>query len=166
VARSRRKNHLHWALYVKPLLTLLLPAYLLFIKPDLVANLVAQLDFLQKSPQVITIGLQSLMGIAVLMLIAAVYKQLTTLLWVTSKRLLFKSSWSAKPHEILHFQFEHLQVNTGILGKVFGYGSIKARGTRGRGIGGLKIQCSYVSSPKTFEKKLLMIIKSSVEKED
>jgi hypothetical protein len=63
-------------------------------------------------------------------------------------------------HEIPHAQFEHIEIKSGLLGTLFGFGAIKMRGTKGRGVGGLTIRASYIAAPKTFEKKLMQAIRS------
>ncbi len=150
----------HWFIYVKPLVTILVPLFLLLVQPDLLDTYGNQLTFLQDKLAYVRIGLWVIAGLGGWALLYALYTHLTTSVRITSKRVIGKSGGSSF-NEIPHAQFEHIEINSGVLGTVFGFGAIKLRGTRGRGVGGLKIRASYIASPKIFEKKLMQAIRSS-----
>jgi hypothetical protein len=139
---------------------ILISAYFGFVDFALLQTYLTPLDFLQDKLAYVKIGLQVMSGVGVWMLLYAVYKHLTTDVRITSKRVLAKTGFSSESNEISHVRFEHLEIKSGLLGKIFGFGAIKMRGTKGRGVGGLKIQVSHIASPKTFEKKLMQAIRS------
>jgi hypothetical protein len=150
----------HWFIYLNPLLVILISAYFGFVDVALLQTYLNLLDFLQDKLAYVKIGLQVMSGVGVWMLLYAVYKHLTTNVRITSKRVLAKTGFSSESNEISHIKFEHLEIKSGLLGKIFGFGAIKMRGTKGRGVGGLKIQASHIASPQTFEKKLMQAIRS------
>lgn len=150
----------HWFIYINPLLVILISAYFGFSNFTLLQTYLSPFEFFQDKLAYLKIGVQVMSGIGVWMLLYAVYTHLTTNVRITSKRVIAKLGRSSQLNEIPHNKFEHLEINAGLLGKIFGFGAIKMRGTRGRGVGGLKIQASHIAVPKIFEKKLMQAIRS------
>ena len=154
----------HWSVYLNPLLILFISVYLTSHQ-TLWEIYLSEFDFLQSRSTYVRMGLWTMMGIGILMLLHAMYIHLITQILITSRRTLAKLNlFSQRVIEISHAQFETIEVKQSPLGNLLGFGSIKMRGTKGRGIGGLKISIPCLSSPKEFEKKLLYSIKNYFEK--
>jgi len=154
---------IHWIGYLKALLVMGISAYLLWVDQTPLITLVDKLDFLTDKLQYINLGLQIFLGVAGLMLLQTLFQQFTTILTITSERIIAKFGLiSKKQVQMELIQFEHLEIKQGIFGKIFGFGFVKIRGKSGqseKGIGGLKIHVKNVASPKKFEKRLMRVIK-------
>lgn len=156
---------IHWSIYLNPLLVLFISIYLAFINPSFLEMYVSEFDFLHSKLAYFRMGLWVMTGIGIIMLLQAFYRHLITQVMITSKRTLAKFSlFTQEISEISHAQFENIEVKQSFLGNLLGFGSIKIRGTKGRGVGGLRISIHCLSSPTEFEKKLLRSIKSYFEK--
>jgi hypothetical protein len=110
----------------------------------------------------VTLGLQTVLGLGVFILLHTLFQQFTTTLMITSERIIARFGLiSIRQIEIKLAQFENLEIKQSLLGKILGFGTLKIRGTRGKGVGGIKINVSNVTSPKQFEKRLMRLIKQT-----
>jgi hypothetical protein len=135
--------------------------YLLLFDSEWLKKYLEGLGFLPNIMFFITLGLQIFLGLGVLILLQTSFQQFTITLMITSERTIARFGLFFKQQiEIWHTQFEHIEVKQSLLGKIFSFGTVKIRGSRGgKGIGGIKIQVSNVSSAKQFENRLKRIIK-------
>jgi hypothetical protein len=152
---------IHWFGYLKAFLMISIVAYFWF-DPTWLKMHINQLEFWDEDWWFINIGLQIFLGFGILILLQTLHKQLTTKLIITTERTIAKMGLMGKKRiNINHAQFEHIEIKPGMLGTIFRFGTIKMRGTKGRGVGGLEIRLSQVASPKQFEKRLMRVIKQS-----
>jgi hypothetical protein len=146
----------------KAILFISLPTYFLLTSPDFLKAYLSEVDFLQEQLQYMNITLLVLVGLGVFMLLHALWHQFTTTLMITSQQIVARFGLlSRKQIEMTHEQFERIKIKQGLLGYLFGFGTLKITGMKGKSVGGLKINISHVASPKQFEKRLMRIIKNS-----
>jgi len=73
-----------------------------------------------------------LLGIGILLLVAAYVQQRTTELVVTNRRVVVKRGWLARTvHEMRLSMVENVSVEQTLLGRVFDYGTFTVRGAGG-----------------------------------
>jgi hypothetical protein len=146
----------------KAILFISIPTYFLLTSPDFLKAYLSEVDFLQEQLQYMNITLLVLVGLGVFMLLHALWHQFTTTLMITSQQIVARFGLlSRKQIEMTHEQFERIKIKQGLLGYLFGFGTLKITGMKGKSVGGLKINISHVASPKQFEKRLMRIIKNS-----
>jgi hypothetical protein len=156
------QTSIHWFGYLKGLLIMGVATHFLFIDMGfLKAYDIYKADFLSGELPYTILGLYAVLGGGVLTLLQTLFQQFTTILIITSKRVVAKFGlFARKQIEMNLTQFEHIEIKQSILGKILGFGTLKVRGTKGRGVGGIKINFRNVTSPKQFEKKLIRTIKA------
>jgi hypothetical protein len=148
--------------YIMGLFFIGISIYFLLFKPTLLENYVNHVYFLQDKLSFVTVGLQTVLGLGVFILLRTLFQQFTTTLMITSERIIARFGLiSIRQIEIKLAQFENLEIKQSLLGKILGFGTLKIRGTRGKGVGGIKINVSNVTSPKQFEKRLMRLIKQT-----
>jgi uncharacterized membrane protein YdbT with pleckstrin-like domain len=148
--------------YIMGLFFIGISIYFLLFKPTLLENYVNHVYFLQDKLSFVTVGLQTVLGLGVFILLRTLFQQFTTTLMITSERIIARFGLiSIRQIEIKHAQFENLEIKQSLLGKILGFGTLKIRETRGKGVGEIKINVSNVTSPKQFEKRLMRIIKQT-----
>jgi len=149
--------------YIMGLFFIGISIYFLLFNPEGLKIYVDKVDFLQDKLSFVTLGLQTVLGLGVFILLHTLFQQFTTTLMITSERIIARFGLiSIRQIEIKHAQFENLEIKQSLLGKILGFGTLKIRGTRGKkGVGGIKIKVSNVTSPKQFEKRLMRIIKQT-----
>jgi curved DNA-binding protein CbpA len=159
------RGDIHWIGYLRGFLLISLPIYLLLFNKPLLTEILDHIPFLQDKREEVDIGLLMVLGWGVLMLPFTFFQQFTTTLTITSQRIIAKLGFFSKKQVGMELaQFEHIENQQGIVGTIFGFGTLKIRGKRGgggKGVGGIKIHVSDVASPKQFEKRLMRIIKQS-----
>lgn len=155
------RARIHWFGYLKAVLIISIASYLLFIEPPLFLKAyMDKVDFLRNKFDYVNIALWLLLVIGGWQLLQTLWKQLTTKVIITSQRTLAcQGLWDQRETEIAHNKFEHLEIKRGFIGIVFGFGQIKMRGTRGRGVGGLNIIVQQLAAPTRFEKELMRAIR-------
>jgi len=159
------RGDIHWIGYLRGFLLISIPVYLLLFNKPLLTEILDHIPFLQNKRDEVDIALLMLLGWGVLMLPFTFFQQFTTILTITSQRIIAKFGLFSKKQIGMELaQFEHIENQQGIFGTIFGFGTLKIRGKRGgsgKGVGGIKIHISDVASPKQFEKRLMRIIKQS-----
>ncbi|MDM8561409.1 DnaJ domain-containing protein [Candidatus Parabeggiatoa sp. HSG14] len=152
---------IHWFGYLKGLLIIGVAAYFLFIDLGFLEEYaIYKVDFFPELSYV-QVGLYTILGWGVLTLLQTLFQQFTTILMITTKRIVAKFGlFARKQIEMNLTQFEHIEIKQNMLGKILGVGTLKVRGTKGRGVGGIKINLRNVTSPKQFEKRLIRAIKA------
>ncbi|MDY6994474.1 MAG: DnaJ domain-containing protein [Pseudomonadota bacterium] len=155
------RARIHWFGYFKAVVLIGIASYLLFIEPPLFLKAyMDKIDFLRDKFDYVKIVLWILLVIGGWNLLGTLWKQLTTKVIITSQRTLARQGlWGQRETEIAHNKFEHIEIKRGFLGAVFGFGQIKMRGTRGRGVGGLNIIVKQLAAPARFEKELMRAIR-------
>ncbi len=105
-----------------------------------------------------SIYLYILLLIAFIIFIKTLIQQLNTSLVLTSNRVIAKSGLISKKNiEITYEDFEDFTVRQGILGTLFGFGTIKIKGVQGKE----SIKITNIAAPKKFEKRLIRLIKQT-----
>lgn len=157
------RARIHWFDYLKALLIIGIASYFLFVEPPVFLKpYMDKVDFLRNKFDYVRIGLWVLFVIGAWIVLRTLWKQFTTKVIITSQRTLAQQGlWGRKETEIPHVKFEHIEIKRGFLGIVFGFGQVKIRGTRGRGVGGLNIIVKQLASPARFEKELMRAIRRS-----
>jgi len=157
------RARIHWFGYLKAVLLMGIASYLLFIEPPLFLKVyMDKVDFLRDKFDYVKIVLWVLLLIGGGQLLQTLWKQLTTKVIITSQRTLARQGlWAQRETEIAHKKFEHIEIKRGFWGIVFGFGHVKMRGTRGRGVGGLNIIIKQLAAPTRFEKELMRAIRRS-----
>ena len=91
----------------------------------------------------------------------AVITYLTTELAVTSRRVIAKWGFVRREtRELNHRQVESLEVNQGIVARMFNAGNVSVRGSGGTFVGG-KNGIRYISNPMEFRRNALETIDNS-----
>jgi uncharacterized membrane protein YdbT with pleckstrin-like domain len=123
------KATLHWKIFVLPLVMTSIGIGLLVIQP-----IVAAVVFL----------------LGLVLLIRAFIEYKSSEFAVTSKRVIIKVGFlRRRTLELLLRQVEAISVEQGVLGRIFGYGSLTLTGT-----GGVKEVFHNISSPLEFRRRL------------
>jgi len=152
---------LHWLDYIIALLIIGVPIYFLGFESSLLKTYLNQIDFSQDYSSYLKLGLQVILGLGILKLLRTLWQQFSTRLMITSHRIIAKFGLIfRKELGMTHAQFEHLEVEQSILGKIFGFGTIKIRGYKGT-IGEINIHINNIAAPKIFEKRLIRILKQN-----
>lgn len=147
---------------LKALVIMAIPIYLLWFDPELLKTYLEKMNFWTQHFIYVERGLLIMLGIMVLRFLHIVFQQFTTTLMITSQRIIARYGLIfRKQIEIAFDKFEHIEINQSIVGKILSFGTIKIRGTKGRGVGGLKINVGYVASPRQFEKRLIRVMKNN-----
>lgn len=153
---------IHWFDYIKAVLLIGTASYFLFVDPVFLKQYANNIAWLQDNFLYVqlTLGLLGILG--GWLLLHTLWAQITTTVLITSQRTIARSGLFFKSEtDIPHAKFEHIEVQQSLLGKLLGFGALKIRGTKGRGVGGLTIKVSRVAAPNVFEKKLIRIIRSA-----
>jgi membrane protein YdbS with pleckstrin-like domain len=109
------RTSLHWIIFLGPVITFLVGVILLYE---------------QKSASVPASGILFL--ITIIWIIKAIISKTTSEFGVSDKRVLIKIGWIRRNSlETLLGKVEGIQVNQGILGRIFNFGTIIIRGTGG-----------------------------------
>jgi uncharacterized membrane protein YdbT with pleckstrin-like domain len=123
------KATLHWKIFVLPLVITSIGIGLLVIQPIVAAG-------------VFLLGL--------VLLIRAFIEYKSSEFAVTTKRVIIKVGFlRRRTLELLLRQVEAISVEQGVLGRIFGYGSLTLTGT-----GGVKEVFHYISSPLEFRRRI------------
>lgn len=152
---------LHWFDYIIALLIIGIPIYFLGFESSLLKTYLNQIDFSQDYSSYLKLGLQVILGLGILKLLRTLWQRLTTTLMITSHRIIAKFGLIfRKELGMTHAQFEHLEVEQSIFGKIFGFGTIKIRGYKDT-IGEINLHINNIAVPKIFEKRLIRILKQN-----
>ena len=159
------RAYIHWFGYVKALFLSGIAAYLLWFNDSFQ---------LEQFIKIISLGhnqrlylqwcLLSLFFFGLFLLLQTLLLQLTTTLTITSQQIIARMGLIFK-HQIsmTSEQFEHLEIQQSRLGRIFGFGTLKLRGTKGRGVGGIVIKIYNVAAPHQFEQQLWRFIKTNAQ---
>ncbi len=159
------RAYIHWFGYVKALFLSGIAAYLLWFSDPLLEKFIGTMPFGHNQRLYLQWILLGLFWLGIFLLLQTLLIQLTTTLMITSQQiiasmgLIFKQHFSMTPE-----QFEHLEIQQSRLGKIFGFGTLKLRGTKGsRGVGGIAIKIYNIAAPHQFEKQLGRFIKKNAQ---
>lgn len=159
------RAYIHWFGYVKALFLSGIAAYLLWFNDVFQLEQFIKIMPLEHNQRLyLQWGLLSLFFLGLFLLLQTLLLQLTTTLMITSQQviarigLIFKHHFSMAPE-----QFEQLEIQQSRLGKIFGFGTLKLRGTKGQGVGGTAIKIYDVAAPHQFEQQLWRFIKTNAQ---
>jgi hypothetical protein len=157
------RANIHWIGHLQALLIIGISGYFLWLEPAILETYLTKLDFLQDKLIYIKFGLFGSLGLGIFVLLHTLSQQFTITLLLTSHRIIAKFGLISKQQIVMaHAQFEHIEVKTGILGKIFGFGIVHIRGQKSnRGIGGINIHLKNVAEVKKMEKRLLRLVKQN-----
>ncbi len=151
---------IHWIIYLIPLLFIGMSGYCLLIDPVFLNNYLSEIAFLNDRSEQIELGLKMILGIAIWSFLYALYRKLTLILVITSKRTLCQSGFLFKKRmEIEHSNVENVGLDQRLFGKILFYGTIDVRGTNSRGLSNQRIKIHHVAFPKKFKDILLRSLK-------
>ena len=159
------RAYIHWFGYVKALFLSGIAAYLLWFNDAFqLEQVIKIIPWEQNQRLYFQWSLLSLFFLGLFLLLQTLWLQLTTTLMITSQQviakigLIFKHNLSMAPE-----QFEQLEIHQSRLGKIFGFGTLKLRGTKGLGVGGTAIKIYNVAAPHQFEQQLWRFIKTNAQ---
>ncbi|NJO16479.1 MAG: DnaJ domain-containing protein [Thioploca sp.] len=158
------RAYIHWFGYIKALFLIGIAAYLLWFSDFLLDKFIETMPFGRNQRLYFQWSLLSLFWLGIFLLLQTLLIQLTTTLVITSQQiianigLIFKQNLIIKPD-----QFEQLEIQQSQLGKIFGFGTLKLRGTKGKGVGEIAIKIYNVAAPHQFEQQLWRFIKTNAQ---
>ncbi len=158
------RAYIHWFGYVKALFLIGIAAYLLWFSDFPLEKFIETMPFGHNQRLYFQWSLLSLFWLGIFLLLQTLLIQLTTTLIITSQQiiasmgLIFKQNLSIRPE-----QFEQLEIQQSQLGKIFGFGTLKLRGTKGRGVGGIAIKIYNIAAPHQFEQQLWRFLKTNAQ---
>ncbi len=143
----------HWFGYFEISLLVLMLTYFLFY-PTMLHQWLTEIE------PYVALCFQGVLLLSILILLYTLLRQFTTILIITSRRTIIKFNFLPKKQiEISHAQFEGIKIKPSILCHILDFGALKIVARGKKGIEGIKV--GNVVSPKTFEKRLMQIIKHS-----
>ena len=147
--RVVHRAHLHWGIFV-------FPAIVLFI--GLIIAITTGAAIGGGGGAVTALVILLLFSIP---MIRAVITYLTTELAITSRRVIAKWGFVRREtRELNHRQVESLEVNQGIVARMFNAGNITVRGSDGTPVGG-RNGIRFISNPMEFRRNALETIDNS-----
>ncbi len=154
------RAYVHWIGYIKALLLIGIATYLLTFNELIQLNqLTEKIWFIPNHAFYLKLSLVGLLLLGILTFIHTLLMQLTTTLMITHQQIVAQVGLISKQSiNMAPAQFEHLEIQQSLLGKILKFGTLKLRGTKGRGIGGISIKINHIAAPQQFEKQLIRFI--------
>ena len=125
------KAKIHWAVFI-PAIVFLIIALLIFSKGDYEIFVI-------------------LFGVFILALLKGLIVFKTNELAITNQRIIGKAGFVSRDTVVLKYEkIESLSVAQGVLGRIFGCGTVVVRGT-----GGTAVSFPYITNPVAFKNKAM-----------